>query len=57
MSVQGLDVNMATSSGAQWGGVDTLVFARTGVAEKFSLYKKKTNTMHLIVILILALPM
>ena len=34
MSVQGLDVNMATSSGAQGGGVDTSL----GIAEKPSLY-------------------
>ena len=40
MSVQGLDVNMATSSGAQGGAADVLVLGRTGVAETPSLYTK-----------------
>ena len=39
MSVQGLDVNTATSSGAQGGGgVEALVLDKTGIAERPSLY-------------------
>ena len=40
MSVQGLDTNMATSSGAQDGEVD-VPHGRTGVAEKPSLYRQQ----------------
>ena len=40
MSVQGLDVNMVTSSGAQGGAAGVLVLGRTGVAETLSLYTK-----------------
>ena len=39
MSVQGLDVKVATSSGAQCGGGDELL-DRMGVAGKPSLYKE-----------------
>ena len=42
MSVQGLDVKMATSSGAQGGGVDTPP-GRIGVAEKPSLYRQQQH--------------